>query len=128
MYGLTAEDYEALLFAQGGVCAICQVARGVSRRLSVDHDHKQAVLDGHDPDKGCKNCVRGLLCGSCNKMLGHLRDDPTAFERAATYLMYWPSRHVPPATATPTRSSPSGTGTATTGRGSRAPAAGAPER
>lgn len=95
IYGITAEFYAALLAVQGGVCAICQRARGVSKRLSVDHDHAQAILDGHDEDKGCPTCVRGLLCQSCNKMLGHLRDDPEAFVRAALYLNYWPSRRVP---------------------------------
>lgn len=127
VYGIDAEFYEALLLVQGGVCVICERARGVYKRLSVDHDHNQALLDGHAEDKGCRNCVRGLLCGTCNKMLGHLRDDPAAFQRAATYLSDWPSRRVPTATATRTPSSPSGTGTATTGPGRRAPGAGARE-
>jgi hypothetical protein len=94
IYGLTAEEYEALLQVQGGACVICERARGIQKKLSVDHDHQQAVADGHEPDKGCRNCVRGLLCGTCNKMLGHLRDDPAAFERAAEYLRNWPSRRV----------------------------------
>lgn len=99
VYGIDRTTFDALLEAQGGVCAICQRARGISKQLSVDHDHAQAVLDGHEPDKGCRNCVRGLLCGTCNKMLGHLRDDPTAFERAAQYLSDWPSRSARPAGA-----------------------------
>jgi hypothetical protein len=92
VYGITDVFYEALLFVQGGSCAICQRARGVYKRLSVDHDHAQARIDGHDPEKGCAQCVRGLLCGTCNKMLGHLRDDPEAFRRASRYLSHWPSR------------------------------------
>jgi hypothetical protein len=112
VYGITAEDYEALLFVQGGVCAICQRARGVYKRLSVDHDHNQARLDGHDEDKGCRNCVRGLLCGTCNKMLGHLRDDPTAFERASQYLSNWPSRSAPTAKAAAEKSPTGATGPA----------------
>lgn len=92
VYGIDREFFDALLVAQDGACAICQRAKGISRQLSVDHDHNQAILDGHDEDKGCINCVRGLLCGTCNKMLGHLRDDPEAFGRAVTYLRYWPSK------------------------------------
>lgn len=91
IYGITPEDHTALLWLQGGACAICQKARGVRRALAVDHDHDQARLDGHDEDKGCPRCVRGLLCKRCNRILGELRDDPETFERAAQYLRSWPS-------------------------------------
>jgi hypothetical protein len=93
-YGITATEYQAMLDYQGGACAICQRAKGIRKALSVDHDHAVAVLDGHEPDKGCPNCVRGLLCASCNKMLGHARDDPAMFIRAAEYIRNWPSRSV----------------------------------
>lgn len=91
-YGITADEYARILAVQRGSCAICQRAKGHRKRLSVDHDHAVALADGHDPEKGCPNCVRGLLCQPCNKLLGHLRDDPEAFERAAEYLRQWPSR------------------------------------
>lgn len=94
VYSITAEFYEALLALQGGTCAVCQRATGAKRRLAVDHDHNQARLDGHDPEKGCMSCVRGLLCKSCNRTLGFYRDDPEAFLRAANYLRNWPSRSV----------------------------------
>jgi hypothetical protein len=94
VYSITAAFYALLLAFQGHKCFICQRATGQYKRLSVDHDHKQAVLDGHAPEKGCPNCVRGLLCSTCNKMLGHLRDDPLAAERMADYLRNWPSRRV----------------------------------
>lgn len=92
VYGIDGERYEAILAIQGGRCAICIRATGLRKRLSVDHDHKQAVLDGHAEDAGCPMCVRGLLCQPCNRMLGHLRDDPEAFDRAAEYLRSWPSK------------------------------------
>jgi hypothetical protein len=91
-YGITAEDYAALLAVQNGVCFICQRAKGFRKALSVDHDHAVAILDGHAEEAGCPNCVRGLLCQPCNRMLGHLRDEPEAFERAADYLRNWPSK------------------------------------
>jgi hypothetical protein len=72
-YGITGEQYLALHKFQGGRCAICRRATGRTRRLCVDHDHKTGK-------------VRGLLCRPCNSMLGHLRDDPDAFRRAALYL------------------------------------------
>lgn len=90
-YGLAAHQYDALLAYQDGTCAICLRATGKTRRLSVDHDHAQAKKDGHHTEKGCPKCVRGLLCRPCNRMLGHVRDDPTTLMRAAEYLTNWPS-------------------------------------
>ena len=72
-YALKVSEYWAIFLHQGEHCAICQRATGGTKHLAVDHDH----------DTGW---VRGLLCTPCNKMLGHLRDDPAAFRRAADYL------------------------------------------
>lgn len=71
-YGFGAGEYEKLLAAQGGKCAIC---RGTRRyRLSVDHDHKT-------------NLVRGLLCRMCNeRLLTAARDKPDVLRSAADYL------------------------------------------
>lgn len=74
-YGLTHEEFLALLETQGGVCAICgngETAKGI-RQLSVDHDH----VTGQ---------VRGLLCNRCNPMLGYARDDVTVLQAAIVYL------------------------------------------
>jgi len=126
-YGMTAEFYRELLASQGGRCAICQRATGAARRLAVDHDHKQAVLDGHAEDHGCPSCWRGLLCRQCNRnVLGHLRDDPAAFQRGIDYL------HRPPAQtlrdSTGTRSAPSASDAATSRSASPgSSAAGAPD-
>ena len=70
-YGLTAEQYDALLAHQGGVCAICGGERRY--RLNVDHDHATGL-------------VRGLLCRRCNKLLRDVRDDRDLLYRAAAYL------------------------------------------
>jgi len=94
VYGITADWYAALLAFQGGACAICTRATGKTRRLSVDHDHAQAVLDGHERDHGCPVCVRGLLCRPCNDTLGHFRDDAAAGVRMALYLTDPPARQL----------------------------------
>ncbi|AFF28362.1 EndoVII [Mycobacterium phage RhynO] len=74
VYGITAEQYWEIYEEQGGLCYICRRANGKRKRLSVDHDHATGI-------------VRGLLCTACNRnVLGHLRDDPEAFERAIDYL------------------------------------------
>jgi hypothetical protein len=69
-YGMSVEEYDKMLEAQGGVCAIC---KGPSKRknglFDVDHDHKTGK-------------VRGLLCHGCNTGIGLLGDDPRVWERA----------------------------------------------
>ncbi|MFF8831288.1 endonuclease VII domain-containing protein [Streptomyces sp. NPDC015131] len=73
-YGLGPGDYDRLYDYQERRCPICRRATGKTRKLSVDHDHKSGA-------------VRGLLCRPCNTMLGHGRDDPQFFIRAAVYLI-----------------------------------------
>ncbi len=73
-FGFSLEDYNAMFVSQGGVCAICSETSKDGRRLSVDHDHAT--------DK-----VRGLLCGSCNRAIGLLKDKPSVAMSAASYLL-----------------------------------------
>jgi hypothetical protein len=81
-YGITADEYWAIYRYQLKTCAICQRATGVKKRLSVDHCHETGV-------------VRGLLCSTCNsRVLGHLRDDVSALERAIDYLQEPPAVRV----------------------------------
>lgn len=70
--GLTPETYDALLAAQGGVCAICH-RRPSRRRLSVDHNHNTGK-------------VRGLLCAQCNHAIGLLAEDVGRLASAIAYL------------------------------------------
>ncbi|HXR74005.1 endonuclease VII domain-containing protein [Actinocrinis sp.] len=86
-FGITLEDYNRLLEAQDGVCAICgkpptvysapggrrRQGRQVRPRLVVDHDHETGK-------------VRGLLCVLCNRGIGLLQDSPDIIRRALTYL------------------------------------------
>ncbi|MFD9893342.1 endonuclease VII domain-containing protein [Amycolatopsis sp. NPDC059027] len=90
-YSITEAQYQALYEAQGGVCALCRRAKGTGRkRLAVDHDHK--CCPG---PVSCGECVRGLLCTSCNKgVLGHARDEVEFFERGIEYLTNPPARRV----------------------------------
>jgi hypothetical protein len=74
-YGLTEEAYQVLLQAQNYVCKICGLPETNRRKknLSVDHDH----VTGR---------VRGLLCSTCNVMLGMAKEDQTTLLRAIQYL------------------------------------------
>ena len=67
-FGLSGDDYWLLYEAQGRHCYICQRATGATKRLAVDHDHRCA--EGHPPERGCLKCVRALLCGPCNQLIG----------------------------------------------------------
>ena len=93
-YGITEEEYDAILEAQGGVCYICRRKPG-RKRLSVDHDHnKPCCGTEHPKEKGCPKCVRGLLHGKDNSFLGWTLDDPETWERGAEYLRNPPAQRV----------------------------------
>jgi hypothetical protein len=85
-FNITAEQYDAMLTAQGGVCALCQKPERASHQsgklklLAVDHD--RACCPG---DRSCGQCIRGLLCFSCNVTLGKLEARGMA-ERLPGYL------------------------------------------
>lgn len=64
-YRLRPHEFEAMLTAQNNLCAICHLEFGPARAANVDHDHNCC-----NSVKSCGNCVRGLLCKSCNTKLG----------------------------------------------------------
>lgn len=81
IYGLTAEQYQTMFEAQGGVCAICGQAEtkkhgrtGTEFRLAVDHCHESGR-------------VRGLLCQTCNRVVGLFKDDIERHRKAIEYLL-----------------------------------------
>lgn len=75
LYGITLADYDAMLAAQSGLCAICSASEpgGNANHWHVDHDHSTGQ-------------VRGLLCSRCNLGLGHFQDDPARLVSALDYL------------------------------------------
>lgn len=77
-YALTPDEYWAIYEAQDGCCYFCKRAKGHAKKLCVDHDHATGF-------------VRGLLCNTCNKILGHFRDDPEPGIRMAYYLIRPPA-------------------------------------
>lgn len=79
-YGITLDDYNRMLKAQNGVCAICEGTEkstceknGKVRTLNVDHCHTTGL-------------IRGLLCSRCNRALGFFGDSVVALKSAIKYL------------------------------------------
>ncbi len=79
LYGITFEEYEAMIKRQNGVCAICHSPETKAnqyrvQRLAVDHNHETGK-------------VRALLCQKCNGGLGCFDDDPAMLAEAIRYLL-----------------------------------------
>ena len=89
-YGLSREAFELLLTSQGGVCAICggthTGTRYAGKRLCVDHDHVTGA-------------IRGLLCHTCNRVMGLLGDNASRLRAAADYLDRYQRVAPPPGAA-----------------------------
>ena len=73
-YGLTSNEYEALVVAQNGQCAICGETprKAKIRMLQVDHNHLTEK-------------PRGLLCQQCNQAL-HAVERAEWLQAALIYL------------------------------------------
>jgi hypothetical protein len=67
-YGLTKADWERMYAEQLGLCAICREREATV----VDHCHATKT-------------VRGLLCYSCNMILGVAERDPELVDRMLVY-------------------------------------------
>lgn len=79
-YGINLSEYERMLKEQGGVCAICNGTEQAvnpttqkKRNLAVDHCHKTGA-------------VRGLLCTTCNSIIGHADDSVALLMKAIQYV------------------------------------------
>ena len=71
-WGVTLEEYDKVLQAQGGGCVGCG-RPGVTRSLHVEHDHRTMLL-------------RAIACASCNSALQKVRDRPEVLRNLADML------------------------------------------
>lgn len=85
-YGISNKEYCDRLSEQGWKCAnpFCPVVETPERRLHIDHDHE--CCSGI---KTCGKCIRGLLCNSCNHILGLAADSPERLSGLVEYLTTW---------------------------------------
>lgn len=76
-YNMSIEEFNEMWRSQSGQCGICRCNMEPTGRkansVSVDHNHDTGE-------------VRGLLCQSCNRGIGNLKDSPEVLEAAAQYL------------------------------------------
>jgi hypothetical protein len=67
------EIYDALRAKQNGCCAVCGKPESAKRNLAIDHDHETGV-------------IRGLLCVSCNTLIGRLEANEKLLPLVLAYL------------------------------------------
>lgn len=72
-YGIALGDFNAMLLAQGMLCALCRKSCATGEALCVDHSHETGK-------------VRGLLCRKCNTGIGLFYEDPRLLRRAEAYI------------------------------------------
>lgn len=73
-YNISLKDYNNILTQQSNCCGICKEHKNnFKQSLCVDHCH----ITGK---------IRGLLCKTCNKALGHFKDNLDTIQKATSYL------------------------------------------
>lgn len=82
-HGTTLEWYWEQYRQQEGRCAICETDSPGRNQIHFHVDHDHACCPG---SYSCGNCIRGLLCNTCNLGLGLFKDNPESFRNAIAYL------------------------------------------
>lgn len=73
-YGITIEEYNNIYNTQKGFCLICGVHQSeVNNKFHLDHCHTTGK-------------IRGLLCPTCNRLLGCAKDNTEILKNAIIYL------------------------------------------
>lgn len=90
-YGLTREDLFYMWLYQGGRCLVCSDRIEIDT-CHIDHDNSCCSKEITRQRRCCGECVRGMLCGSCNQGLGNFKDSITRLKGAIAYLTQMESR------------------------------------
>jgi hypothetical protein len=82
LFRVTSGQYARMLSSQNDSCPGCLRRKSeVKKAFCVDHDHR--CCNGK---KSCGKCVRGLLCTSCNLILGYAKDNAVVLINLVKYL------------------------------------------
>jgi len=78
IYGISREEFEALICIQDFRCAICRkeidpTVNSKKSKALIDHNHKSGK-------------IRGIVCINCNSILGYCKEDPKILLEAIRYL------------------------------------------
>ena len=82
-YGITEEDWRAILDRQGGGCGVCGLVPE-SGTLHIEHEHVRGWKKM--PPENRKRFVRGLCCFTCNTRWVGRGATPQKLRAAAQYL------------------------------------------
>lgn len=72
-YGISFGEKLAILEKQDNKCKICNTLFPSLKHAKLDHDHKTGK-------------IRGILCNTCNRAIGLLKDDLNVLKSAIEYL------------------------------------------
>jgi len=76
-YRMTIDQFQKMFLEQDGRCLVCKK----QKKLVVDHNHSCC------PGKlTCGKCTRGLICHSCNTLVGYLETQKDLLEKANQYV------------------------------------------
>jgi hypothetical protein len=75
-FNMSLEEYEVKIAQQNSKCKICGSTEQDGVALAVDHDHNTGE-------------VRGLLCRTCNLMLGFAKDNISILKQSIKYLRHY---------------------------------------
>jgi hypothetical protein len=79
-HGISVDQYNKLVNKNNGSCWICG-GNDQGKRLAIDHDH-QCCKENYS----CGKCIRGVLCQSCNMIIGHIENNKIDLNKIDQYL------------------------------------------
>lgn len=72
-YGITLDEYEAMLVKQNNRCYMCQHMFTSSKSTHLDHNHRTGA-------------IRRMLCSRCNHIVGYVENYADRIDKAKKYL------------------------------------------
>lgn len=76
-YKMTIDEFQNKFNSQNGKCLICNK----EKRLVVDHNHKCC-----SSKTTCGKCTRGLLCHTCNTLVGYIETHQELLQKVDNYI------------------------------------------